>query len=113
MNKRVSDGLLILAFEGLKDIANCRALTILHGASHDVCVVREPVIGSQVLNIGLGKHFSNVVVIVALIPEGSLLSDIGHRITDHLRAVITTLRSGCVRLFVILLEINDGLNDSR
>ena len=113
MNKGISDGLLIKALKWLQDIANVCALTILHSAGHDVSIVREPVIRSQICNISLGEHLTDVVVFVALIPESGLLSDIGHRITDHLRAPITTLRSGCVGLFVVLLEINDGLNDSR
>ena len=112
LNEGISDGLLLKALEWLQDVANRCALAILHSTSDDVSIVREPVIRSQICNIGLGKHRSDVVVGITFIPEGSLISDISHRITDHLRTPIAAFHSRGVGLLVVLLEVDDGLHDS-
>jgi len=78
LDESVSDVYLALTLQWLEHIAQVCALSVLDLAGHDVSIVREPVVGPEVGDGGLGKVLSDVVIGVTLVSNRTLGSHVLH-----------------------------------
>ena len=78
LRQSIGDVLFALSFEWLKHVAQSSAVSVLDGTGGNVSVVGQPVVGSQVWDIGLRELLGDIVVLVAGFSQSSLLSDPVH-----------------------------------
>ena len=78
LRQSIGDVLFALSLEWLEHVAQSSAVSVLDGTSGNVSVVGQPVVGSQVWDIGLSELLGDIVVLVAGFSQSSLLSDPVH-----------------------------------